>query len=119
MAAASIMHGFDTALRARTALQDKKGLDILLLDVRGLSAVTDYMLLVTGSSAPHLKALFDDVQHVLKTGGVSCYRRAGKPEGGWLVLDYVDVIIHILSPDARAYYAIEELWPDAPRIPPR
>jgi len=119
MAAADMMDGIETARLARAALEDRKGSDVFIFDVREVSAVTDYVLITTGTSTPHLKALFNEVQHVLKTAGVSCYRRAGVPEGGWLVLDYIDVVIHIFSTDARVYYAIEELWSEAPRIPPR
>ncbi len=91
-------------------IEDKKGENIVLLDVRRLSEVTDYYLLVSGTSGPHLRAIFSEIQHVLKGAGVHCYRRAGSPESGWLVLDYIDVIIHIFLPELRQYYAIEELW---------
>jgi len=67
-------------------------------------------------SAPHLKALFGDIQHQLKKEGVMCYRSSGMPEGGWMVLDYVDVIIHIFDPEAREFYDIESLWDKAIRI---
>jgi ribosome-associated protein len=90
--------------------------------VRKTSSVTDYIVLVSGSSPPHLKALFSEALHVLKQEGVACYRHVGGSDGVWLVLDFVDVVIHILSPEARRYYAIEELWPKAPRLswsPPR
>ena len=94
----------------------KKGQDILLLDVRRISELTDYYVIVSGSSGPHLRAMFEEILHVLKGEGVSCYRRAGDPASGWLVLDFVDVIIHILAADKRQYYAIEELWGRAPRL---
>ena len=79
--------------------------------------MADFILIVSAPSAPHLKALSNEVQVSLKKkAGVHCYRRAGTPESGWLVLDYVDVIIHILSPKARGYYEIESLWEQAPRV---
>lgn len=90
---------------------------ITVVDVRGRSSVTDYYLLVNGSSTPHLKALFNDMQHLLKQEGVHCYRRTGTAEDGWMVLDYVDLIIHIMLPEKRAYYALEELWAEAPKTP--
>ena len=95
-------------------LLDKKGQDIKLLDVRELSSVTDYYLIVSGSSTPHLKALFGEVVSVLKHEGMPCYRKAGDPESGWMAIDYIDVMIHIFSKQAREYYAIEELWGQAP-----
>lgn len=104
----------ELALLARKSLEDKKGEDIRIFDVRGISAVTDYYIVVSGSSPPHLKAMFNEVQAVLKhSGSGNCYRRSGSPESGWLALDYVDVIIHIFSHAARKYYAIEELWAEA------
>lgn len=101
---------------ARGALLDKKGRDLVLLDLRGISTVSDYALIVTGGSAPQLKALAVGVQQALKQVGVAAYRRAGAPDSGWLVLDYVDVVIHIFGPQAREYYAVETLWAQAPRL---
>jgi ribosome-associated protein len=105
---------YDLARKARKILNEKKGANIRLLDVRKRSEVTDYYLVVSGNSPPHLKAMFSEVQRVLKDEGVHCYRRSGDPDCGWLVLDYVDVIIHMFLPDAREYYAIEELWAHSP-----
>jgi len=101
---------------ARDILDDRKAQDVRLIDLRGASAVTDFVLVASGNSAPHLKAMFNALMRRLKDRGEHCYRRAGQPEGGWLVLDYVDVVIHIFSREARVYYAIEDLWPDAPRV---
>lgn len=81
-----------------------------------ISSVTDTYMIVTGLSTPHLKALYDEVQHALKKDGVHCYRKTGDAMCGWLVLDYVDLVIHIFSKEAREYYAIEELWETAPRL---
>jgi ribosome-associated protein len=69
---------------------------------------------VSGMSKPHLKALYGEVQHQLKQEGIQCYRRAGMAEGGWMVLDYVDVVIHIFLPESREFYALEELWTARP-----
>lgn len=104
------------ARQAAGILSDKKGEELLLIDVRECSSLTDYVLLVNGSSPPHLKAMLNDLQHTLKQEGVHAFRKSGTPESGWMVLDYVDLIIHIFSPEARSYYAIEDLWPEAPRL---
>lgn len=101
---------------AARALADKQGKNIRLLDVRGISTITDYFLIVSGSSPPHLKALFRTVQRELKDHDAHCYRKSGKPDDGWLVLDYIDVVIHIFLEELRHYYAIEELWNQAPRV---
>ena len=60
--------------------------------------------------------MFDEVQRVLKQDNVYCYRRSGETGCGWMVLDYIDVVIHIFSPENRDYYAIEDLWQEAPRL---
>ena len=99
--------------RARHALEEKKAQDLVLLDVRKLSSVTDYFLIATGTSAPHLKALTEEVEVPLKKAGVKRFSHSGTPESGWVVIDYVDVVIHIFSAEARRYYDLEKLWSDA------
>jgi len=100
----------DIAKKVCAALRSKKGERVKLLDVRGFCEITDYIVIVSGASNPHLKAMFDEVYCSLKKDGVSCYRKTGNSESGWLILDYVDVIVHILSAAARDYYAIEDIW---------
>lgn len=85
------------------ALEDAKGSDIKVYDVRGTSGLADYFVVATGAAAPHLKAL---VKNLPK----KAYRVSGDPESGWIVADYIDVIVHVFSPEARAYYALEKLW---------
>ena len=94
----------------------KKGQYVTLLDVSGLSDVADYFLIVTGASSPHIKALADELEHVLRKQGIPRYRHAGTPESEWVVVDYLDVVVHIFSPKTRGYYALEKLWGDAPRL---
>ena len=106
----------ELARLARVALEEKKGRNIVLLDVRDISNLTDYALIVTGSSGPQLKALAVGVQQALKKVGMQAYRHAGTSDSGWVVLDYVDVVIHMFSAEARIYYAVETLWEKAPRL---
>jgi ribosome-associated protein len=94
----------------RKALDEQKGEKLKTMDVRRRSSVTDYYVIATGTSAPHLKALYYGVEISLKAMGVNCYRKAGIPESGWMVLDYVDVIVHLFTKEAREYYALETLW---------
>jgi ribosome-associated protein len=101
---------------AATALDEKQARDVTLLDVHGLTTITDYMMLATGGSPPQLKAMGTAVQQALKKHAILAYRTAGAPDSGWLVLDFVDVVIHLFSPQARAYYAIETLWEKAKRV---
>ena len=92
------------------ALADRKGSDIRIYDVRGKSPLADFFVVATGTAAPHLKALIAESQAVMKEAGVMSYRTSGDPESGWIVVDYVDVVVHVFSPEARAYYALEKLW---------
>lgn len=92
------------------ALEDRKGVDVKVYDVRGKSSLADFFVVATGSAAPHLKALIAESQSVMKDAGVMSYRTSGDPESGWIVVDYVDIVVHVFSPEARAYYALEKLW---------
>lgn len=85
------------------ALEDAKGTDVKVYDVRGKSGLTDCFVVATGAAAPHLKAL-------VKALPKKAYRVSGDPESGWIVADYIDVVVHVFSPEARAYYALEKLW---------
>jgi ribosome-associated protein len=109
----STLSGLPLARTAWAALEAKKGENLVILDVRGISTVTDYFVIATGNNVPHIKALFEEVLHQLKKAGASCFRKSGAPESEWLVADFVDVVIHVFSPDTRGYYALEQLWSDA------
>jgi ribosome-associated protein len=103
-------------LKAAAFLADKKGEELVAIDVSEASSLSDYVILVSGSSPPHLKAMFNDLQHALKQEGIHAFRKSGTPESGWMVLDYVDLVIHIFLHETRHYYALEDLWPEAPRL---
>ena len=92
------------------ALESRKGADVKIYDVRGQSNLADFFVVATGAAAPHLKALIAESQAVMKESGVQSYRTSGDPESGWIVVDYIDVVVHVFSPEARAYYALERLW---------
>ena len=102
--------GLALAEMAVAALESKKGHNPVIIDIRGKSGFADYFIVVSGHNPPHLHAMSEEVYLLLKKKGIACYRRAGGPESGWVVLDYVDVVIHILLDDQRRYYAIEDLW---------
>ncbi len=102
--------------KAKSILLDYKGADVVILDLRELSGVTDYFILVTGNNVPHIKALAECVEVALKKAHVRCFRVSGKPESEWIAMDYLDFVIHIFSPERRAYYALEQLWSDAPAV---
>lgn len=106
----------DTAKHIRTALADKKAADVVQLDVRGLSSVTDCYIVATGNNGPHLKALATELGKRVEEGAPRRTRQSGSPESGWIVCDFIDVVVHLFTPEKRAHYALEKLWNDAPRV---
>ena len=104
--------------RIRAALDSKKGENIVVLRIAEVSSVADYMVLCSGLNNPHLRALADEVAKQLRQDvpPVAAHRRAGSVDSGWIVLDYVDVVVHLFTPQMRGYYALEQLWKDAPVV---
>ncbi len=111
-----VINAQEIASEAAKALENKLAKDIRIWDVRGVSTVTDYYIVATGTSGPHLKALISETQRHMKDLGVSSYRSSGTSDSGWVVLDFVHAVIHIFSAEARDYYAIETLWKDAKQV---
>lgn len=99
---------------------NRKASDPVILDVAGVSSVTDYFLIVTGTSQPHLRAVADEIVDELKKDhGVRPHTKDGIVTTGWVVIDYHDVIVHVMTPEMRDRYDLESLWGDAPRVKPR
>ena len=93
-----------------SALEDKKGEDILLLDIQGHSSFTDYFIVCSGTSDRMLQALADAAAETVRKRYKLPVRIEGEPRDGWILVDFGDVILHIFSPDRREYYRLEELW---------
>lgn len=93
-------------------LEDKKGEDILLLDIKDIASFTDYFVLCTGTSDRMLDALADGMLEAVREKHRKKGRKQGDPQDGWVVVDYGDVVVHLFSPDRRDYYDLEELWQD-------
>ncbi len=105
------------ALAAAAAISDKKGFDVVLLDVSDLVVVTDVFLIATGTSSRHVKTLVEEVDRVLKEDlERRPLRREGVEHGKWVLLDHGDVVVHAFDRETRDYYSLELLWADAPRI---
>lgn len=100
---------------ARKAVDELKGQDVVELDVRKLTDVTDYLLIVTGRSARQVKAIAENVIEKAKEAGVRPLGSEGLEDGEWVLVDLVDIVVHIMQPDTRTYYELEKLWtPMAP-----
>ena len=100
-------------LAGRLALS-KKGFDVKILKLKALSSVCDYFVIASGEANVHTKALGNAVYDGLIDAGYKPYHKEGMNEGNWILLDYIDVVVHIFLEPTRHYYALEKLWGDAP-----
>jgi ribosome-associated protein len=108
------------ALLCREFADNKKAEDIVILDVRKLSSVTDYFVIASGTSEPHLRAIVDEITDQLRDEhDIRPLRRDGTVHGAWVVMDFFDVIVHVMRADAREHYDLESLWGDAKAVSPR
>ncbi|MFM8354042.1 MAG: ribosome silencing factor [Gammaproteobacteria bacterium] len=99
---------------AIAALEDRKGVDILTLDVRRLTSMTDFMVIATGTSSRHVKALVDAVAEQLTDAGAAPIGVEGTASNEWVLVDLVDVVVHVMQRDARGFYDLERLWSELP-----
>ena len=95
------------------ALDDKKAEDLKVLDVRGKSPITNYFIIATANSEPHLRALANELEKTLKDLGVKSIGRESNPGSGWVVVDAFDFMAHLFLPEQRGMYGIEALWKDS------
>ena len=102
-------------LAARAALE-KNALDVVVLDLQGLSGIADYFLICSARSTTQADTVAEAVRMALKTQGVRPRHVEGSAESGWLLLDYGDVVVHVFLEATRGFYALERLWGDAPLV---
>jgi ribosome-associated protein len=101
----------------RDFADNKKAENIVILDVRKLSSVTDYFIIASGTSEPHLRAIVEEITSQLREEhGVRLLRTDGSVHGAWVVMDFFDVIVHVMRADVRERYDLESLWGDAKRM---
>ena len=106
------MDRIDLARDIADVLLDKQGEDIIILDLRDLTPITDYFVICTGNSHRHLRTMANTIQETMKQHGTGFYARGveGTAESGWILLDYNSVIVHLFDAEMRHFYQLEELW---------
>ena len=110
------MNSYEQSILTAKAISSKKGLNIKLIEIGDISSLADYMVSATGTSSTHVKAIADEVEYQLDEAGISVSHIEGYRSNSWILLDYVDVIVHIFSDEAREFYDLERLWQDGKEI---
>lgn len=103
---------------ALQAADDLKARDMVALDLRGLNDATDWFVIASGTSHAHVRGIAQSVQDRLTKAGFKAHHVEGLTPGRWVLLDFVDIVVHLFHPEARAFYQLERLWNDAPRLLP-
>lgn len=106
----------EALIRGIHALLEKKAERLVVLDVRGVSSITDYLVIASGTSSPHLRALRIEIEKELDQYGIESRIDSSDSESGWLVVDTFDVMFHLFHPEIRDFFGLEYLWKDARRI---
>ena len=104
---------YEVVRRAQEALDDKQGVDIRVMDLREVSSLTDFFIVVHGNNEPHVKTLADTVQDVTVEAGLSMRSLEGYAEATWILMDFGDIIIHVFDKATREFYNLERIWGDA------
>lgn len=101
---------------AYNALSDKKGEDIKIIDITGISVLADYFLIANGNSDSQVNALVDNVEEELHKAGYPLRQREGQASGSWVLLDFGDIIVHVFDKENRLFYDLERIWKDGKDI---
>jgi ribosome-associated protein len=108
------LNSTDLANRISDIIFTKKGFNVLSIDLRNLVSFTDYFVICSADSDTQVKAIADEVDRVLSDDGIKCWHKEGLKALSWVLLDYVDVVVHVFKKDSREFYNLEKLWGDAP-----
>lgn len=110
------MNSYDLMKTATKAADGRKAIDIKVLHVEKLTTLCDYFIICSGTSTPHMNAIYEEIDMKLSEAGIKPAAREGLGNPGWVLLDYGDVIVHIFNENSREFYSIERLWSDAEEI---
>ena len=108
-------NGSEIAEIAAKSAYDRKALDVVVLNLKGLSSLTDYFVICSGNSDTHIQGIAEIIEESLDEKKVRIWHREGEKRSTWILLDYIDVIVHIFTKEAREFYSLERLCGDAPR----
>ena len=108
------MNTKELANRISETIFTKKGFDVIIIDLKKLVTFTDYFVICSADSDTQVKAIADQVDKALSEEGIKCWHREGLKALNWVLMDYVDVVVHIFKKEAREFYNLEKLWGDAP-----
>lgn len=107
----------DLAAAAARAASEKNARDVVILEVGDVTDITDFFVIASGASDRQVRTIVEEIERSLRAGGARPVRREGEREGQWVLLDFVDVIVHVFLDEQREYYGLERLWADAPTVP--
>src|SRR5438105_1533128 len=110
-------NSLEEARKAASLCLDFKANDVVLLDLRGVSDMTDFFIVASGTSDTHVRSIAERVSEEMKKSGVAAYHVEGLSKGRWVLLDFVDFVVHVFHPTLREFYQLERLWSDAESIP--
>ena len=117
MATLTALTSLDQARRIAALASEKLAEDVVILDMRPVCVYTDFFVLATGRNSRQTKAIFDEVHSQLKQEARLLPRAVdGAAEAEWIIADYLDVVLHVFTPDTRSYYGLEDLWGDVPAV---
>lgn len=112
------MESEQLAQLCRELADNKKAENIVVLDLRGISSIADFFVIASGTSDPHLRAIMNEIEgELLQRHKIKPQRVDGDHHSGWVAVDYIDVIVHVMRDDLRSTYDLEGLWGDAPELP--
>lgn len=110
------MESKDLALEIARIIDDRKGHDIAIIDLRGLTDIAEFFVVATGDNNRMVDAIVDEIENRLRPAGITAFAIEGREDNTWDLMDFGAVIVHVFQPAARSFYRIERLWGDAPRI---
>lgn len=104
------------AAAAATAASSKQARDVVVLDMRDVTTITDHFVIASGTSDRQVRTIAEEIENALRAEGLKPVRREGVEDARWILLDFVDLVAHVFQQDEREYYSLERLWGDAPRL---